>query len=199
MSNYYIGLSLGAASSIESGVAVLQDNGQLCYVDKLFSINDVIFFFDNFSSLKNSSVMVSLPWDNAMLNGKWRVLSKPYQRINENPLFLNKDNWMQRYSPRGSDYLLKLHDAGIDIKRFEIYLTRQKLNLYSNYKERSPADCKFFQSALKLNYGFSNMPSNMIPAAQLEAIAGALLAREYKKGQTKRIFEYNGLDVINIM
>ncbi len=199
MSNYYIGLSLGAASSIESGVAVLQDNGQLCYVDKLFSINDVIFFFDNFSSLKNSSVMVSLPWDNAMLNGKWRVLSKPYQRINENPLFLNKDNWMQRYSPRGSDYLLKLHDAGIDIKRFEIYLTRQKLNLYSNYKERSPADCKFFQSALKLNYGFSNMPSNMIPAAQLEAIAGALLAREYKKGKTKRIFEYNGLDVINIM
>ncbi len=199
MSEYYIGLSLGAASSIESGVAVLQDNGQLCYVDKLFSINDVVFFFDNFSSLKNSSIMVSLPWDNAMLNGKWRVLSKPYQRINENPLFLNKDNWMQRFSPRGSEYLLKLHDEGIDINRFEIYLTRQKLNLYSNYKERSPADCKFFQSALKLNYGFSNMPGNMIPAAQLEAIAGALLAREYKKGKTKRIFEYNGLDVINIV
>ena len=46
MSEYYIGLSLGAASSIESGIAVLQDNGQLCYVDKLFSINDVVFFFD---------------------------------------------------------------------------------------------------------------------------------------------------------
>ena len=129
MSNYFIGLSLGAASSIESGIAVLQENGELCYVDKLFSVNDVVFFFDNFSSLKQSSILVSLPWDNAMLNGKWRVLSKPYQLIHENNLFLNKDNWMQRFSPRGSDYLLKLSEEGIDITRFEIYLTRQKLNL----------------------------------------------------------------------
>ncbi len=199
MSEYYIGLSLGAASSIESGVAVLQENGELSYVDKLFSVNDVMFFFDNFSSIKNASILVSLPWDNAMLNGKWRVLSKPYQLIHENKLFLNKDNWMQRFSPRGSDYFSKLSDGGIDVKRFEIYLTRQKLNLYSNYKERSPADCKFFQSALKLNYGFRNLPSNMIPAAQLEAIAGAILAREYKKGNTKKIFDYNGLEVINLI
>ncbi len=199
MSNYFIGLSLGAASSIESGIAVLQENGELCYVDKLFSVNDVVFFFDNFSSLKQSSILVSLPWDNAMLNGKWRVLSKPYQFIHENNLFLNKDNWMQRFSPRGSDYLLKLSEEGIDIKRFEIYLTRQKLNLYSNYKERSPADCKFFQSELKLKYGFSSLPSNMMPAAQLEAIAGALLAREYKKGNTKRIFDYNGIEVVNLI
>ncbi len=199
MSNYFIGLSLGAASSIESGIAVLQENGELCYVDKLFSVNDVVFFFDNFSSLKQSSILVSLPWDNAMLNGKWRVLSKPYQLIHENNLFLNKDNWMQRFSPRGSDYLLKLSEEGIDIKRFEIYLTRQKLNLYSNYKERSPADCKFFQSELKLKYGFSSLPSNMMPAAQLEAIAGALLAREYKKGNTKRIFDYNGIEVVNLI
>ena len=199
MSEYYIGLSLGAASSIESGVAVLQENGELSYVDKLFSVNDVMFFFDNFSSIKNASILVSLPWDNAMLNGKWRVLSKPYQLIHENKLFLNKDNWMQRFSPRGSDYSSKLSDGGIDVKRFEIYLTRQKLNLYSNYKERSPADCKFFQSALKLNYGFRNLPSNMIPAAQLEAIAGAILAREYKKGNTKKIFDYNGLEVINLI
>ena len=199
MSKYYIGLSLGASSAIESGVTVLQENGELSYVDKLFSVNDVMYFFDNFPSIKDSSILVSLPWDNAMLNGKWRVLSKPYQLIHENQLFLNKDNWMQRFSPRGSDYLYKLFEKGIDIKRFEIYLTRQKLNLYSNYKERSPADCKFFQSALKLNYGFKDMPGNMIPAAQLEAIAGALLAREYKNGKTKRIFEYNGLDVINIV
>ncbi len=199
MSEYYVGLSLGAASSIESGIAVMQDNGRLCHVDKLFSINDVMFFFDNFSSLKHSCILVSLPWDNAMLNGKWRVLSKPYQKIHENELFLNKDNWMQRFSPRGSDYFYKLFESGIDVKRFEIYLTRQKLNLYSNYKERSPADCKFFQSALKVNYGFSNMPGNMIPAAQLEAITGALLAREYKKGNTKRMFKFNGLEVINLV
>ena len=197
MTEYYIGLSIGANSSIESGVAVLGDNGELSYVDKLFSMNDITFFFDHFPSIKNSTILVSLPWDNAMLNGKWRVLSKPYQRIHENQNFLNRDNWMQRFSPRGSDYFSKLASNNIDVKRFEIYLTRQKLNLYSNFKERSPADCKYFQSTLKLNYGFNNLPSNMIPAAQLEAIAGALLAKEYKKGNTKIIFNYNGLDVIN--
>ena len=199
MAKFYIGLSLGPASTVESGVAVMQDDGTLSYVDKLFSMNDVIYFFENFHSLKDSVVMVSLPWDNAMLNGKWRVLSKPYQRIHENTMFRNADNWMQRFSPRGSDYLSKLVEQGVDVVRFEVYLTRQKLNLYSNYKERSPADCKFYQSALKLNYGFSNLPNNMMPVAQLEAITGALLAKEYAEGKTKRIFTFNGIEAVNIV
>ena len=199
MAKFYIGLSLGPTSTIESGIAVMQEDGSLSYVDKLFSMNDVVYFFDNFHSLKDSVVMVSLPWDNAMLNGKWRVLSKPYQRIHENSMFRNADNWMQRFSPRGSDYLSKLVEKGADVARFEVYLTRQRLNLYSNYKERSPADCKFYQSALKLNYGFSNLPNNMMPVAQLEAITGALLAKEYSKGNTKRIFTFNGIDAVNLV
>lgn len=199
MANFYIGLSLGPTSTIESGIAVMQKDGSLSYVDKLFSMNDVIYFFDNFHSLKDSVVMVSLPWDNAMLNGKWRVLSKPYQRIHENPLFRNADNWMQRFSPRGCDYLSKLVEKGVDVRRFEVYLTRQKLNLYSNYKERSPADCKFYQSALKLNYGFSSLPNNMMPVAQLEAITGALLAKEFSNGNTVKIFTYNGIDAVNVV
>lgn len=177
----------------------MQDDGSLSYVDKLFSMNDVVYFFENFHSLKDSIIVVSLPWDNTMLNGKWRVLSKPYQRIHDNKGFKNTDNWMDRFSSRGSDFLSKLAAQGVDIKRFEVYLTRQKLNLYSNYKERSPADCKFFQAALKIEYGFSNLPNNMMPVAQLEAIAGALLAREYYKGNTKKIFTFNGLDAINIV
>ena len=198
MAKFYIGLSLGPTSTIESGVVVMQDDGQLTYVDKLFSMNDVVYFFEQFPSLKDSIVVVSLPWDNTMLNGKWRVLSKPYQRIHDNDGFRNADNWMDRYSSRGSDFFGKLAEQGIDIKRFEVYLVRQKLNLYSNYKERSPADCKFFQSALKLEHGFA-LPSNMMPVAQLVAIAGAMLAREYSKGKTKRIFSYNGLDAINLV
>lgn len=199
MAKFYIGLSLGPTSTIESGIAVMQEDGTLSYVDKLFSMNDVIYFFEHFNSLKDSVVMVSLPWDNTMLNGKWRVLSKPYQRIHDNSMFRNADNWMQRFSPRGSDYLLKLQEQGVDVCRFEVYLTRQKLNLYSNYKERSPADCKFYQSALKLNYGFTSLPNNMMPVAQLEAITGALLAQEYHKGNAKRIFTYNSIDAVNIV
>ncbi len=200
MITHSVGLSLGAGSAIESGVAVREiATGKLIYVDKLFSMNDVQLFFDNYTSLKNSVICVSLPWDNTMLEGKWRVLSKPYQMVqtNENH-FLNRDNWTQRFSTRGSDLFLKLKEQGVDISRFEVYLTRQKFNLYSNYKERSSADCKFLQSTLKYEYGFDELPVNMMPVAQLEAIVGVLLAEEKLKNNTQEIFEFRGLSVINL-
>ena len=199
MITHSVGISLAPASSIESGVAVREiATGELIYVDKLFSINDIQLFFDNYCSLKNSVICVSLPWDNTMLEGKWRVLSKPYQLIHtsEHP-FINKDNWTQRFSTRGCELFGKLKETGVDISRFEVYLTRQKFNLYSNYKERSSADCKFLQSALKFEYGFDNLPTNMMPVAQLEAIVGALLAEEKLKNKTEKIFEFKGIDVIN--
>lgn len=199
MITHSVGLSLGPASSVESGVAVREiATGKLIYVDKLFSMNDVQLFFDNYTSLKNSIICVSLPWDNTMMEGKWRVLSKPYQLIHssKNP-FLNRDNWLQRFSPRGADLLLNLKNEGCEVSRYEVYLTRQKFNLYSNYKERSSADCKFLQSALKFEYGFDELPANMMPVAQLEAIVGTLLAEEKLKGNTKKIFEFRNLDVIN--
>ena len=199
MITHLVGLSLGPTSSVESGVAVKEiHSGKLIYVDKLFSMNDVNLFFENYPSLKNSIICVSLPWDNTMLEGKWRVLSKPYQMIHTLGNFPNTDNWMQRFSTRGADLLLNLKEKGANIHRFEIYLTRQKLNLYSNFKERSSADCKFLQQALRLEKGFEDLPVNMMPAAQLEAIIGVLLAEENLKKNTKQIFSFKNLDVINI-
>ena len=191
MIQYSVGMSLGPSSSVESGVAVREiATGKLIYVDKLFSMSDVQLFFDNYSSL---------PWDNTMMEGKWRVLSKPYQLIHENEdRFLNRDNWMQRFAPRGSELFMKLKEEGADISRFEVYLTRQKFNLYSNFKERSSADCKFLQSALKYEYNFDSLPANMMPVAQLEAIVGCLLGEEKLKNNTGKIFEFRGLDVINL-
>lgn len=200
MITHSVGLALGPSSSVESGVAVREiATGKLIHLDKLFSMNDISLFFENYPSLKNSVICVSLPWDNTMLEGKWRVLSKPYQMIHSHGHFPNTDNWMQRFSMRGSDLLLNLKEQGADISRYEIYLTRQKLNLYSNYKERSSADCKFLQSSLKLEYGFDELPSNMMPAAQLEAILGTILAEEKLKNNTKNIFEFKGLNVINLI
>ena len=92
-----------------------------------------------------------------------------------------------------------LKEQGADISRFEVYLTRQKLNLYSNYKERSSADCKFLQNSLRTERGFDELPSNMLPVAQLEAICGTILACEKLKNNTKQIFEFRGIDVINII
>jgi hypothetical protein len=200
MITHVVGLSLAPASSIESGVAVREiATGNIIYLDKLFSINDIILFFENYPSLKNSVICVSLPWDNTMLEGKWRVHSKPYQMIHTLGNFPNTDNWMQRFSSRGTDFFTNLSSKGVDISRFEIYLTRQKLNLYSNFKERSSADCKFLQSILKNEFGFENIPSNMLPVAQLEAIVGTILAEEKIKGNTKNLFDYKGLEVINII
>ena len=49
---YYIGLSLAASSGMDSGVAVLDEDNKLIFLDKLYTMNDVMHFFDNFSSLK---------------------------------------------------------------------------------------------------------------------------------------------------
>lgn len=199
MITHTVGLSLAPNSSTESGVVVREiASGKLIYMDKLFSINDIELFFTNYNNIKNSIICVSLPWDNTMLEGKWRILSKPYQLIHERGNFINKDNWMQRFATRGSDLLTNLSDNGAEIYRYEVYLSRQKLNLYSNYKERSTADCKFLQSALKMDYGFEELPQNMVPAAQLEAIIGTIIAEKKLNSETEKIFEFKGLDVINI-
>lgn len=198
MITHTVGLSLGPTSSVESGIAVRETTtGKLIHLDKLFSMSDVNLFFENYPSIKNSIICVSLPWDNTMLEGKWRVLSKPYQMIHTLGNFPNSDNWMQRFSPRGCDLLNLLKDKGAEIYRYEVYLARQKLNLYSNFKERSSADCKFLQSALRSLYNFEELPTNMMPVAQLEAIVGTVLAQEKLNNNTKKIFDFKNFDVIN--
>ena len=197
---YYIGLSLSAGSSMDSGVAVMEENGNFILIDKLYKMNDIIFFFDNFSSLKDSEICASLAWDKTMLNGKWRVLSKPYQLVATNPHIPNQDNWTQRYATRGSEYFKTLREQGIPVSRFELYLTRQSMHLNSCFLERSPADCKFIQQALTNEWGI-DLPANMMPMSQLEAIIGAILARENAQNNDniKQIAEFRGLKVIDVI
>ncbi len=201
MIEYYIGLSLAPSATIETGIAVLDTNNTLILVDKFFTMKDVQHFFDNYSSLKYSKICVSLPWDNTLMTGKWRILSKPYQLINTtNKLdFINVDNWTQRFSTRGCDYFSNLVENGIEISRYDLYLSKLKLNLYSNYKQRSPADCKFLQNILKSEFGFNDIPTNMIPAGALEAMIGAIVAREKALGNFETLYKFKGLDVVNVL
>ena len=198
--NYYIGLSLASGSSMDSGVAVIDENNKIILLDKLYKMSDVIFFFENFSSLKNSKICVSVPYDRTMLDGKWRILSKPYQLVATNKLMPNRDNWTQRHSNRGSEYFKELTDRGIKVNRFDIYMTRQSMHLNSCYKDRSPADCKFLQQALKFEWGFSDLTSNMIPMSHLEAIIGAMLAKEnvHNPDKIRSIYKFRNLEVIDI-
>ena len=198
MTEYYIGMSLSPASTIETGVVVLDKYNKFILVDKLFSMSDVQFFFDNFSSLKQSKICISLPWDNTLMTGKWRILSKPYQMVTTHKGFLNLEDWLDRYSYRGCDCINKMIEHGVDVKRFDLYLSRLKLNLYSNFKQRSPADCKFLQNILKTEYNFEDIPTNMMPAGALEAMVGSIVAREYSNGNSEVISEFAGVDVINV-
>ena len=199
--NYYIGLSLASGSSMDTGVAVIDENDQIILLDKFYKMNDIIYFFENYNNLKFSKMCVSMAWDRTMLEGKWRILSKPYQMVATNPHMPNRENWTQRYTNRGSEFLKELSDSGIEVNRFELYLTRQSMHLNSCYKERTPADCKFLQQTLKLEWGFSELPSNMMPMSQLEAIVGALLAKENANNPSniKTISEFRGLNVIDVI
>lgn len=201
MIEYYVGLSLAPSATIETGIAVLDQNNTMILVDKFFTMKDVQHFFDNYSSLKNSKICISLPWDNTLMTGKWRILSKPYQLINttNKQKFINVDNWTQRFSTRGCDYFSSLvEDKGADISRYDLYLSKLKLNLYSNYKQRSPADCKFLQNILRTEFGFSDIPNNMMPAGALEAMIGALVAREKTRNNSEVLYKFKGLDVENV-
>ncbi len=197
---YYIGLSLASGSSMDSGLAIFDEENTLIMVDKLYKVNDIIYFFDNYPSTANSEICVSLAWDRTMLNGKWRVLSKPYQMVATNPHIPNQDNWTQRYATRGSDYFKSLTEKGTVINRFELYLTRQSMHLNSCFKERSPADCKFLQQALTNEWGL-DLPANMMPMSQLEAIVGAMLAKEHSKNPSniKVIGDFRDLPVIDVI
>lgn len=197
---YYIGLSLASGSSMDSGLAIFDEENNLIMIDKLYKMNDIIYFFDNYSSTGNSEICVSLAWDRTMLNGKWRILSKPYQMVSTNPLIPNQDNWTQRYTTRGSEYFKSLIEKGANVYRFETYLTRQSMHLNSCFKERSPADCKFLQQALTNEWGLE-LPQNMMPMSQLEAIVGAILAKEHTKNpfNTKSIGIYKDLPVIDVI
>lgn len=198
--NYYIGLSLAASSGMDSGIAVLDEDNTLILVDKLYTMNDVMFFFDNFSSLKYSKICISLVWDRTMLNGKWRILGKPYQMVATNPLIPNREGWTQRYSTRGCEYFKSLSEKGVEINRFELYLTRQSMHLNSCYKERSPADCKFLQQTLRNEWQL-DLPSNMMPMSQLEAIVGAILAKENTKNSDniKVLYHFRDMNVIDVI
>ncbi len=198
--NYYIGLSLASSSGMDSGVAVVDEDNNLILLDKLYKMNDIIYFFKNFSSLQNSKLCVSVPTDRTMLDGKWRILGKPYLPVATNKNFPNRDNWTQRHSIRGSEFLNELVSKGITVNRFDIYITRQSMHLNSCYKDRSSSDCKFLQQALKYEWGFENLPSNMLPMSHLEAILGAILAKEYQNNPEKIrvLYNFKGLDVIDI-
>ena len=171
----FIGISLGGLSTTESAAAVLDKNLKVILLDKLFSMSDVKYFLDNFAGKQNAIILVSVPENEVMISSKWKYISRTYYPVNLNRKMMNRDNWTKRFATRGSEYFKDLSEEGYDIYRFDVDNMKKALSNGYAYKERTPIDCKALQDTLRLKYGMRELPVNMLPVAQLEAILGAFL------------------------
>lgn len=197
----FIGISLASLSTVESAVAVLDSNMKVIMLDKLFSMNDVKYFIDNWAGKQNSIILVSIPENEVMLSSKWKYCSRTYHPVNLDDKLKNLDGWTNRFSTRGSEYFKELNEAGIDIYRFDIDNMKKFFNNGYAFRERTPLDCKALQDTLRIKYDMRELPVNMLPVAQLEAILGAFLAHNIALGENfeyKQIGEYEKLPVIGV-
>lgn len=194
---FFIGLSLAPNSNYDSGVAVINKNNEVILLDKLYSDEDIEFFFNNFNSIENAIIAISLAQDTSLLDGKWRMSAKNYKELSNN-FDVNANNWTNRLAPRNTRFFHNLLLEGNAIFRYFNFQLRQALCLTPNFPERNSLDCKDMQTSIKIKYGF-NLPDNMLPASNLEGILGAIFAQKISSGANyKKIGEYKELDILQL-
>ncbi len=196
----FIGISLGNQSTFDTGVAVLDKNLNIITLDKLYTVDDISFFLDNFQAKQDAIIVVSMTDNATMLSHKWKLYSKRYQLVQTTGDIKNVDGWQDRFSTRGAEYFLELKNKGFDIFRYELSDIKLKLHLSGMFKHRSPYECKFLQNYLVEEYGMRELPSNMLPASQIEAILGAILAHKISQNNNFQVlYNYKGLDVVSTL
>ena len=195
---YYIGLSLASNSGHSSSVCILNKNKEIVLLDKLYFTDDIKLFFEKSPYVRNSITMVGLAPDESLLDGKWRIHSKNYKQI-EGKFEINRNNWTNRLNDRLKDLFLELNNKKCTLFRCNTGLLRQAYGLGADYLEKTSLDCKCFQAGLKIKYGFSTMPENLLPIASLEAMLFSLFAYDIGNSniKTKELSEFCGIKVLN--
>lgn len=194
--NYFIGLALSNSSSYDSSICVLDRNSKIILIDKFYFAQDIDYFFENSHYISQSAICASVPYDNKLLEGKWRIHSKNYKVLGDY-FKINRNDWTNRISKRCCDTFKKLKEKNIKIIRADINQLRQSYNICSHYLSRTSIDCKNLQTSLKLKYGFDEMPDNMLPASALEAIICAMFAMDYINGaKTHELFQIDEISVL---
>lgn len=194
--SFFAGISLGGNTNYDSSFAVLDKELNILSLDKFYAVEDLELILKNFTSIDNTIFCVSLPEDMSLLDGKWRIHAKNYKMLDDN-FKINKNNWTNRVSLRANDILLKYKEQGVMIFRYDVAQLRMSYGLEPTYPIRSSSDCKSFQDALRMKYNFKTLPDNMLPASNLEAILGALLAYDVaNKANIRKASEIGGLDIL---
>ena len=193
---------MGSNSANETGVAVMDKNFKIISLDKLHSMSDIEHYFEILPSKKDSVICVSIPENPTMLNGKWKLISRAYQLMRSNEHLLNNDKWEDRFSTRGCECYNRLKESGVEIYRYDLYDLKTYLGVNSLYKDRTPADCKHLQSYLRYEFNLEEIPSNLLPVSELEAILGAYLSYVIANGKEgidySKKFEFKGLPVMGL-
>ncbi len=197
---YFIGISFSSIASNESAVAVVDNNLNLIFLDKLFTLNDISFFLKNFQGIQNTLVAISMAKNEIMISSRWKYLSRIYHPVNLNSSISNKDGWADRFSKKGTDLFLDLKNKGLFIYRFDIHNAKTAFGCNAAFLDRTPADCKALQTGLKYKLNMNQLPSNMLPVSQLEAILGAYTVFTYSLDINNKycikLFNFHNLDVI---
>lgn len=195
--NFYIGLSLSNSTNYDSSVCVLDRSQKILYLDKFYFTQDIELFFNSSPYVNNSLISVSVPCDNSLLEGKWRIHSKNYKMLGDY-FKVNRHKWTKRLSNRMCEFLLNLNqEENKQVIRCDINQLRQAYGLSAHYLLRTSPDCKSLQNSLKIKYGFNQLPDNMLSASSLEAIVCAMFAQYVSQGnETILGYEFEGLDVL---
>ncbi len=195
--NFFIGLSLSNSSNYDSSVCVLDRNSKILLLDKFYFTQDIELFFQTSPYIHKSLFCVSVPYDNSLLDGKWRIHSKNYKMLGDY-FKINRQKWTKRLSNRLCGALLDLHEEGVKVFRCDINQLRQAYGLNAHYLSRTSLDCKNLQTSLKLKYNFAELPENMLAASSLEAIICAMFAKYISfGGETSNMFDFEGLEVLS--
>lgn len=196
----FIGISFSSISSNESAVAILDNRKKIILLDKLYSMHDVEHFLNNFQGKENAVIGISMAKNEIMIGSRWKYLSRIYHPVNLNSHIKNRDFWADRFSKKGVEFFKGLKNNGISVMRFDIQNVKTALNLNGIFLDRTPADCKALQTILKYKLNFDNLPNNMLPVSELEAIMGAYTVYSYstdiENKLSKKLFSFYGLDVI---
>jgi len=200
----FIGLSIGSAGSVESGISVLDRNLNLVKTDKAYNLSEIKQLISNMSPSDNAILCIDLPKNIMMLTGKWRIESKQTQSLNIQELGIGKkDLWKKRFSDRGSELCKYFEDSGMEVCRFNSSFTKNMLKLTAPYKSRSPAACKFLQNIIEEKLNISDMPSNLLPLPSLNSIIGAYVAWKIWTGEKnvsyKQIGSHKDFPVISAL
>lgn len=194
--SFFIGLALSNSSNYDSSVCVLDRNSNIILLDKFYYAQDIDYFFETSPYTNSSAICATVPYDNKLLDGKWRIHSKNYKALGDN-FKINRNDWTNRVSNRCSETFINLKDKGLKLIRADINQLRQAYGLNSHYLSRTSIDCKNLQTSLKIKFGFQELPDNMLSASALEAIICSIFAMEYVNNiQTSTMFKIDDIPVL---